>query len=428
MKCKQIGINVARTFSVVSLMVFLLFGIQQSVVFAFSDRVLVVVNDDVVTQSEFSYRYRLVTKDYDANPDVNPPADLRERLLDTLVSEKLQIQEALQRKLSVSDAEVEVGIERYAAQQGMSVAQLRESLAREGQAFESFVKALRDNILIARLNEYYAQVRVSVPDYEIDGFLARTNWGSDQTEYLIAHILLPAEDGNAELAQQIVDQLRGGASFQQAVLTYSTATNASDGGLIGWRRKEQLPTVFAEALDDLSLGGISDVIQGPNGFHILKLQDQRGEATEIVQSKVQHILIKADTQIARKRATLQIQDLRERILNGEDFAALARIFSDDTVSASLGGDLGWVSSGQMVKPFEAAFKSLEIGELSQAVETRFGIHLLRVNARQTKNVTEQLARSRAESILRRQRAEREYSQWVRSLRDKAYIQEVNKPA
>lgn len=402
--------------------------LKLSAVAAFSDRVLVVVNEDVVTQSEFDYRYQLVAGDYSTKSGSQLPDDVAEKLLDTLISEKLQIQEAQRRKISVNNEELSVAVERYSAQQGLSVVQLREKLIRDGQPFEVFKQALRDNILIARLNEYYAQYRVSVPDYEVDGFLERNNWDADQAEYLVAHILLPIGDDNEQLANDIVQQLRNGASFQQAVLNYSTATNASEGGVIGWRKKNQLPSVFAQALDTLAPGGVSNPIAGPNGFHILKVQDQRGQSTEIVQSKVQHILIKAETAVAKKRAKLKILKLKQRILEGEDFADLARIYSDDTGSASLGGDLGWVSSGQMVKPFEAAYSTLPVDQISEPVETRFGVHLMRVMERQTKNVTEQLARARAENILRRQRAEREYSQWVRSLRDNAYIEQINKPA
>jgi len=377
--------------------------------------------------AEFDYRYQLVLRDYQAKPDAQPPANLAEQLLDTMVSEKLQIQEARRRDIKINNDELDQAVERYAAQQGLSVVQLNESLVRQGQSFASFSQVLKENMLVARLNEYYAQYRVSVPDYEIDGFIERNNWGGDETEYLLAHILLPAGEENRQLAQDIVSQLRQGASFQQAVLTHSSAVNASQGGVIGWRKKQQLPSIFTSALEGLSVGQVSDVVSGPNGFHILKLQDQRGQATEIVQSKVKHILIKAETPIARKRAKLRLDRLRNEIMQGKEFSDLARIYSDDTGSAARGGDLGWVSSGQMVPPFERAYQALAIGELSQPVESRYGIHLIQVDERQTKNVTEQLVRARAENILRRQRAEREYSQWVRSLRDRAYIQEVNSP-
>jgi peptidyl-prolyl cis-trans isomerase SurA len=394
--------------------------------FAFMDRVLVIVNEDVITQSEFDYRLATVMRELDKTKPV--PADLHKQLLDGMVSDRLQVQEANRRGIEIGDQELAQAIERFAGQQNITTAQLKVTLEAQGEAFDKFSESVRDSLTISRFTDYYARTRVVVPDYEIKTFMDTNNLNDDNSEYNVAHILIKNPDVNADLAQQVVDEIQGGLSFEQAVLTYSEAADAQAGGVIGWRTSDQLPEVFLAAVKDLEAGQVSRVVTSPNGLHILKLLDRKGDKTEIIQTQVSHILIKAESNVAKSQASKRLLDLRQRILDGERFDDLARIYSDDTGSAATGGSLGWVSPGEMVQPFEEAFQKIALNQVSQPVDTQFGMHILMVEDRRKKNVTEQIARGRAENILRRQRADREFGQWVRELLEGAYVEHVSEPS
>nr|WP_281268378.1 peptidylprolyl isomerase [Arenicella xantha] len=393
---------------------------------SYADRVLVIVNEDVITQSEFDYRMVTVLDELKAAGQTPPPG-LSQQLLETMVSDRLQVQEAQRRGIEVSDAEVQATMERFAAQQNATVAELKAQISAAGQPFGMFQESVRDSMVISRFTDYYARSRVIVPDYEIETFIAANDLDADTSEYQIARILIKNGDNAAELARQVRDEIDTGLSFQQAVLTYSEATDAQEGGVIGWRSTGQLPEIYVSALKDVQVGEVSQVLETANGYHILKLLDMKGDRTEIIQTKVRHILISSDSKVAKSQAAKKLFDLRQRINNGEDFSALARIYSDDSVSAANGGSLGWVSPGEMVPAFEETFQKLPLGEVSQPIETQFGMHILIADDRRKKNITEQMVRGRAEQILRRQRADREYKQWIRELEEGAYVEYVATP-
>ena len=391
----------------------------------FMDRVLVIVNEDVITQSEFEYRLKTVQADMhrkNQTPEFTP--ELRSQLLESMVADRLQIQEADRRGIDIPDDALGLALERFAAGQQLTPVQLRQRIEGQGQSFTRFSESVRETLIISRLTDYYASVIVKVPDYEIEGLIAR-NPAVDQ--YLVAQILLSNPDKNYELADKLVNDLRGGQSFQQTVLMYSEATNAQEGGVLPWRTLEQLPDVWAEALKSIKVGNVTNVIRGENGLHILKLLELKGDREEILQSKVRHILISSTTQVAQARAAKKLFSIRKRIVDGEEFSKLARIYSDDSVSAALGGDLGWVSPGSMVPPFEQAYQKLALGEVSNPIATQYGIHIIEVLDRREKNITDQVMRSRADQVLRRQRAEREFEQWVRELKEQAYVEYVSEP-
>ena len=395
---------------------------------AFSDKVLVIVNEDVITQSEYEYRLKTVLADIEASGREIPQGEIEKQLLDGMVADKLQLQEAEKRGLQIGEEELNGAMQRFSAQQNMTVQQLAVSLAERGEQYDRFREQIRDTLIINRLTEYYARARVIVPDYEISGFIEQNNMQDGGAEYQIAHILLKNPEQNRAVADQIVNELRNGLSFQKAVLTYSEATDAQEGGILGWRKPDQLPEVFLSAIKSVQVGEVTDVLESPNGLHILKLVDQKGQKEEVVQSQVRHILIGASTNVARSQASKKLFELRQEILEGKSFEEIARIYSDDSVSAASGGDLGWVSPGDMVQQFEATFQRTAIGEISQPFSTQFGVHILEVTDRRKKNITDQLIRARADNFLRRQRAEREFQQWVRELREQAYIEFVSSPA
>jgi peptidyl-prolyl cis-trans isomerase SurA len=390
----------------------------------YTDKVLVIVNEDVITQSEFEYRLQSVMAELQRS-DAEKPEDLEKQLLDGMVSDRLQIQEAERRGITVTDQELASAIERFAGQQKLTLDQFSRNLAASGQPIERFAETVRESLTISRLTDYYARARVIVPDYEIDGFIAANKLDEDASEYEIAHLLIKNPDKNIELAQRIRKEIANGLSFQEAVLTYSEGIDGQEGGRMGWRTAAQLPEVFLNAIKDVQVGGVTPVLESSNGLHILKLLDLKGDRTEIVQSNVRHILITAESKVAKSQASKKLFNIRQRILDGEDFEQLARIYSDDSVSAANGGSLDWVSPGQMVKEFEAAYTQLPLMEVSQPIESQFGVHILRVEDRRKKNITDQMIRNRADGYLRRQRADREFNQWVRELREQAYVEFVS---
>ncbi len=389
------------------------------------DRVLVIINEDVITQSEFDYRKQTVVSDMQA-AGRPMPEDINDQLIESMISDRLQIQEARRRGISIDDAALQQAIERFAVQQNMSVAQLQATVQQSGQPFSLFANSVRDSLTISRLTEYYARSRVVVPEYEKDTWVAIN--GKDSVEYEIAQILIKGGDEKRAIAEEVKAKIAQGMSFSDAAIRYSDASDAATGGVIGWRKPEQMPEIFIDAVKDLQIGQVSQVMQSPNGFHILNLINLKGNRTEILQHEVRHILIAADSNVAKSQATKRALEIRKRIVDGEDFDALARIYSDDSVSAATGGSLGWVSPGEMVPAFEEAFNELALGDVSLPIETQFGVHILRVEDRRKKNVTEQLKRVQADNVLRRQRAGREYGQWVRELLEGAYVKHVAKPA
>lgn len=393
----------------------------------YSDKVLVVVNEDVITQSEFNYRLQTVLAELQRNGAPRPEG-LEKQLLDGMVSDRLQIQEAERRGITVNQQELNAAIQRFAAQQNLTLEQFAQSLAASGQPMDRFSQTVRESLTISRLTDYYARARVIVPDYEIDGFIAANKLDEDASEYEIAHLLIKNPEQNRALAEQVRAEIAAGLSFQQAVLTYSEGTDAQEGGRMGWRTAAQLPEVFLNAIKDVQVGGVTPVVESANGLHILKLLDLKGDRTEIIQAQVRHILISAESRVAKSQASKKLFDIRQRILDGEDFEQLARIYSDDSVSAANGGSLGWVSPGQMVKPFEDTYTQLPLNEISQPIESQFGVHILRVEDRRKKNITDQMIRNRADNFLRRKRADREFNQWVRELREQAYVRYVDESA
>ena len=392
----------------------------------YEDKVLVIVNEDVITQSEFEVRRRTVLAEM-RQPESALPADFNQNLLDGMISDRLQLQEAAQRELEPSDEEINIGVERYALQQNLTIDQFVRQLAAEGQTLDDFRSTLKDTIALSRLRDYYARARVLVPDYEIDGFLAVNEEQLNDTQYQVSHILIKDPAANRERAEQIRDEIVESGDFEGAARRYSQSADAAEGGVMGWRRAEQLPDVFVKALKETRVGGVTPVLESTNGLHILKLVDLQGERTEVIQHKARHILIQAETTVARAQAAKKLRILRERALSGETFDQLARIYSDDSIAASNGGSLGWVTPGDMVREFEDVMVALPLNEISQPFATKFGMHIMLVEDRRQKNITDEMMRLRADNILRRQRADREFNQWVRQLREAAYVEQVSTP-
>ncbi|MET1082306.1 MAG: peptidylprolyl isomerase, partial [Burkholderiales bacterium] len=291
---------------------------------------------------------------------------------------------------------------------------------------------IRSEILLARLKEREIDAKLVVSDSEIDGFLTTSEAQQGKgEEYNVAHILLlvPEQASPEQIqkqrarAEDALNQLRAGADFALIAASFSDAPDALQGGQLGWRTPARLPGIFVEALAPMNPGDLSPVLRSPNGFHIVKLLDRRGTGGPVMiqQTRARHILIKTSELVSQREARERLVKVKERIDNGANFAELARLHSEDG-SASRGGDLGWLSPGDTVPEFEQAMNALQIGQVSEPVQSPFGWHLIQVEERRTEDMSKERQRLVAKQAIRQRKAEESYQEWVRQLRDRAYVE------
>lgn len=398
------------------------------------DRIMVIVNDDVITESEFSRQLRNIKNELRSR-DAKLPADsmLRKQVLERMINDKIQLQIAARTGVQVSESVVDNAVRTLAARNNLSVTELRDVLQRDGIAFEAFRANVKTQLTIRRLVEREIASRVAVTEEEISGFLATQNSSQDGAglEYNVSHILIrvpeaagtEADEDAKQRAEQVLEEIRGGMDFEQAAVSYSQAQDALDGGNLGWRKPGHLPKLFLSALGDLKPGQVSDVLRSPNGFHLLKLNEIRGQRTsKVQQTQARHILIQIDDFITPEEARRRLLNIRERIANGEDFAELARAHSSDPVSSTKGGDLGWLNPGDTILPFEQTMNRLQVGEVSEPVRTPFGMHIIQVVDRRTEDVGEQLDRNNARQQIHARKSDERYDQWLRQVREESYVE------
>jgi peptidyl-prolyl cis-trans isomerase SurA len=397
------------------------------------DRIVAVVNDEVITQFELDDRMsRVVQQLQQQGTPLPPPEVLKKQLLERMIADQVQFQYAAQTGLRIDDAQLERALLRIGQENKLGMDEFRAALERDGIKFAKFREEVRNEMTLARLREREVDNRVSVADSEIDNYLnSRAGQAAKEDEYNLAHILIQIpEQATAEQiqarraqAEQALAQIRGGADFGQLAAGVSDAPDALQGGVIGWKAAGQLPTLFAEALAGLQPGQASDILRSPAGFHLLKLLARRGgETTLIVQQlHARHILIKTNELVLDADARNRLLQLKERIDNGADFAELARQHSDDA-SAAKGGDLGWLSPGDTVPEFERAMKQLRPGQTSAPVQSPFGWHLIQVPERRDQDVTRERQRLQARQALQDRKADEAYQEWLRQLRDRAYVE------
>ena len=396
------------------------------------DRIRVVVNDDIITESEVLARVDAVRKRLTAQKVALPPDTVLERqVVERMVVERLQVQFARSLGLSISDDRLERALEQVAEQNRKTVAALRDELEQEPGGVRAFREELRNQLLVQQLVDREVNGRVAVSDAEVENFLTNQANRGD-TEFDLSHILitLPEKASPEAIAQarakteDLYRQLVRGADFGQLAVAHSQGQNALDGGRLGWRASGQLPDLFVEALRELAPGQVSAVLRGPNGFHLLRLNDRRGGSAtvNVTQTHARHILIKTGELTSAAEAARRAADLRERIANGADFAALARAHSEDIGSAANGGDLGWMNPGQTVPDFEKSMDALQPGELSAPVKSPFGVHLIQVLERRVRDVSHEREIAEARRQIHARKADERYEQWLRQLRDEAYVE------
>jgi peptidyl-prolyl cis-trans isomerase SurA len=397
------------------------------------DRIVAVVNDEVITNNDLNERVQLVVRQIQRQGGQLPPVDVLQRqMLDRMVNDLVQVQVAKENGLKVDDLTLDRTIERISQENNLSAADFRKALERDGIRYSRFREDIRSEILLARLREREVENAVVVTDAEVETELAReAKQASGDSEFRLAHVLVlvPAQASNEQIEQRrrkalaALSELRRGTNFAQVAATYSDAPDATQGGNLGWRASARLPALFLESLDKLQPGEVSDILRSPNGFHIVKLLERRGKAAAqgIQQTKVRHILLRAREGLSEAEARDRLQRLRERIVGGTDFAELARLHSEDA-SASKGGDLGWVAAGDTVPEFERVMNQLRDKEVSQPIQTPFGWHLVQVLERRSDELSGDRKKVAARQAIRARKADEAYQDWLRQARDRAFVE------
>ena len=398
------------------------------------DRVVAVVGDEVVTYVQLRAAVeRVVAQLRRQNIELPPPSVLEEQVLERMVLERAQLQAARERGLRVDASTMNRAIARVAQNNGLTESELREAVDREGMSWKSFTEGLRNEILISRLRESEVDSKIVVTDAEIDNFITNNADAFTGSEVLVAHILIrvPEEVSEGDFkalsakAERALRRHAAGEPFEQLAAEFSDSQDSTEGGVIGWRTRDRLPALFADAVRTLKPGEVSPVMRSAAGLHIVKLLDTRGGSAQvsekIAQTRARHILIRSSEVLPDAEVEARLRALRERIVYGDKFEDLAKVHSED-LSSARGGDLGWVYRGDTVPEFERAMDALAIGEVSEPVRSPFGWHLIQVLERRVQDVTEERTRALARNSLRERKADEEYESWLRELRDSTYVE------
>jgi peptidyl-prolyl cis-trans isomerase SurA len=397
------------------------------------DRVLVIVNDEAITQWDMSEQRRILLSQMQASKITAPPRDvLDKQVLERLIVERAVLQYAKETGIRVDDTTVERTILRVAEENKLSPDEFRKVLEREGIPYANYREDLRRQITIQRVREREVDSKVSVSDAEVDNYLATVaSQAGGEEEYLLSHIYISvpeqaspvAVDESRKRAEQALADVRSGKDFGQVAASYSSAPDATSGGNLGWRTRARLPSVFADIVQKMKPGEVSAVLRSASGFHVVKLVDERNrnQPTVVDQTHARHILIKVNEQTSEADAKTKIDRLRERLVGGANFEELARANSEDASNAR-GGDLGWLSAGDTVPDFEHAMDRLAVNEISQPVRTPFGWHLIQVLERRKQDVTQQRRRDEARKAIRQRKSDEQFEEFVRQLRDRTYVE------
>ena len=397
------------------------------------DRVAAVVNDGVVLSSELDEQVaEITTRISGQGMEMPPAAVLRQQVLDRLVLQEIQMQRAQRAGIRINDEALNSALADVAQRNGIPLADLPKVLASQGVDYNAYRESVRREMTTQVLRQRDVLQRINVSPREIEQFIAKdTNRPSEANEYNLSHILIavPQDPSTQQLeeaarrAEDVSRRARAGEDFAQLAIANSNSQTALEGGALGWRRGPEIPTVLADLVVQLKAGETSEPLRTPSGYHIVRLNELRGEAAQglVEQTQARHILLKP-TEIQDDATVEQrLRAVRERILKGEDFAGLAKTLSEDPGSATEGGNLGWTTPGTFVPEFDKALAALQQDEISQPFRSQFGWHIVQLLGRRQFDNTEEMRRQRAFMQLRESKAEEEIELWLRRLRDEAYV-------
>lgn len=394
------------------------------------DQIVALVEDDVVLRSELDIAIEGIVQRIRATGGNLPPQNLLEKqVLERLINRKLQVQRALRTGIRVSDSDIDQAMMNLARQNNITVGQMRQVLEADGEDFAEFRKSVGEEIMTERLRQRVVSSMDPVSDTEVEILLASEDFAGG--EFDISHIQVnlpegatPEQVAEAEARiQQIYTEVMEGLDFASAAISFSESQDALEGGRVGWRDLNSLPREFADAIRDLEAGDVAEPLRSPAGFHIVKVNDHRENRQIMAEEyRANHILIGTNELVDAQEAMQIARDLHQRIQDGEDFAALAREFSDDTTSANIGGDMGWFAPQQYGDRFQAMVTGLQDGELSEPFQSEAGWHIVQRTGYRETDVTEEAMANMARQTIMQRRAESEVENYIRQMREEAFVE------
>jgi len=414
----------------------LLITIASSSTFAVNsvNRIVAVVDQGVILQNQLDEQIRLMYQRM--QPEQRAAlsnSDITKRVLDKMIITELQLQIARRSGVRIADSEVDAAIERIAKSNKLSTKKFLGVLKKDNITMKSFKKSVREQMLIRRIQSSFVHHEVKVSDQEVDSFLKllEQNNADQSSEYHLGHILIATSENASsdeikqaeQKAHKLIKELNKGTNFSTLSISYSDASNALEGGDLGWMKLAQMPSLLKPYVEKMKAGDVSESIQSPSGFHVIKLFAIRGpEKVMVTKTHVRHILVKINALVSDQAAEQRLLGLKQRIANGDDFATLARANSEDRGSAITGGDLNWVQPGALVPAFEQAMNKLAINEVGKPIQTQFGWHLIQVLGREQQDNTQLMRKAQARSQLQKRKADAAIEVWLTKLRDEAYIE------
>jgi peptidyl-prolyl cis-trans isomerase SurA len=394
------------------------------------DSIVALVDDDVVLRSELDLAIKGIVDRIRAQGGDLPPQHLIEKqVLERLIIRRLQLQRAYQTGIRISDADIDQAMLMLAQQNQLSLMQLRQVIEADGEDFAEFRKNIGEEMMTERLRQRVVNSMDPITETEIDILLASDRFSSG--EYNISHILIALPEGatpqqisvQESKANNVHQQLLEGLDFASAAISYSDSQEALEGGLVGWRDLNSVPVVFSEAIKNLRAGQITTPIRSPSGLHIIKVNDYRDRSQVIAEEfHARHIMVKTNDLVSPRAAMEQIREIHKELLDGGDFADLARENSDDVTSANLGGDMGWFMPQSYGDRFGQTLTSLQDGEISEPFQTEGGWHIIERLGVREKDVTEESIRGSARNNLQQQKMDLEVERFLQEMRDEAFVE------
>jgi len=402
------------------------------------DKIVAIVDDDIVLNSELQQRMTTVIQQIAQSGTQAPPKEIiLQQVLERLISERLQLNMGYNAGIRITDEELNGAITRVAQSNGLTITQYIAQIQSRGGTIAVVREEIRNEMVIRRVQQGKVMRRIRISEQELDNFLT-----SEEGRFLISpdvnigQILLSVPTGSSKddtdgilaRAHKLHTDTSNGTDFRQLAIANSADQSALQGGDLGWRKMAQLPGVFIDAVEQLELGQVSDPIRSDAGYHLLKLYERRGGGKQLIEQHfARHILLKPN-QIRDEQATIaELNGLREQVLAGDEFAKLSKQLSEDPGSALKGGDLGWSTPGMFVPEFEETMNSIALNEISAPFASQFGWHILQVTERRDQDFSSEILRNRAQNVLRERKYEEELQVWLQEIRDEAFIEikEVN---
>ena len=395
------------------------------------DSIVAIVDESVITERDLANRIKLIKLDFNRNSRRLPSESVLQRqVLEALINNSILMQEATRRGIKITDSQLNQTMQSMAQQSNMNLSDFRSSLLAEGLDYDQFRETIRNELIFSTLSRQYGQRNATISDAEIDEFVQLSAGENSSFEYRLSHILIALPDAATpqqiekaqSTANEILSSLDQGAKFEELANAFSSGDKALQGGDLGWRKQAEIPGLFTASILTMKPGDYAGPFRSASGLHIVNLTERRDlEKSISKQTRSRHILIKPNELISEEEARNRLLEFRDRVVAGEDFARLARLYSVDYTSGVKGGDIGWMDPGTTVREYEEAANQLKDGEMGYPIRSQFGWHLIEVTGRRTIDETEQNKRNKIKSQLLEQKQSEVFDLWKRRLRDEAYI-------